>query len=150
MPRSRDIQQTTGFICFSNYSNHLNTEHLKTRFIIFKWQYIIMAIRNIIMVTTQPSHSNSGLFCPVLGCHSKIRPFANWTTFDHLNTELARYSDGYCITFVLLTKKSKQDLIEKALTKFLSTLRVCVKYEVAFSSCQDIILYQLTYVISQC
>ena len=35
------------------------------------------------MVITQPSHS-------------KTRPFANRTTFDHLNTGLVRYSDGYC------------------------------------------------------
>ena len=39
------------------------------------------------MVITQPSHSNSG-------------PFANRTTFDHLNTRLIQYSDGYCIFFV--------------------------------------------------
>ena len=45
-----------------------------------------MAIRNIIMVITQPSHS-------------KTRPFANRTTFDHLNTGLVRYSDGYCLHF---------------------------------------------------
>ena len=48
------------------------------------------------MVITQPSHSNTGLFCPVFRCHSKTRPFANQTTLDHLNTGLVRYSDGYC------------------------------------------------------
>ena len=35
------------------------------------------------MVITQPSHLNTG-------------PFANLTTFDHLNTRLVQYSDGYC------------------------------------------------------
>ena len=59
--------------------------------------YIRMAICNIVMVIKQPSHSNTGLFCPVFRCHSKTRPFANRTTFDHLNTGLVPYSDGYCI-----------------------------------------------------
>ena len=36
------------------------------------------------MVITEPSHLNTW-------------PFANRTTFDHLNTGLVRYSDGYCI-----------------------------------------------------
>ena len=39
------------------------------------------------MVITQPSHLNT-------------RPFANWTTFDHLSAGLVRYSDGYCICLV--------------------------------------------------
>ena len=60
-----------------------------------------MAIRNLIMVITQPSHSNTGLFCPVFRCHSKTRPFANRTTFDHLNTGLVQYSDGYCNCLLL-------------------------------------------------
>ena len=42
-----------------------------------------MAICNIRMVIMQPSHS-------------KTKPFANRTTFDHLNTGLVQYSDGYC------------------------------------------------------
>ena len=46
---------------------------------------------------TQLSISNTGLFCPVFRCHSKIRPFANRTTFDHLITGLVRYSDGYSL-----------------------------------------------------
>ena len=39
------------------------------------------------MVITQPSHSNT-------------RPFANRTTFNHFNTGLVRYSDGYCIQII--------------------------------------------------
>ena len=41
------------------------------------------------MVITQLSHSN-------------IRPFANWTTFDYLNTGLVQYSDVYCSELVVL------------------------------------------------
>ena len=48
------------------------------------------------MVITQPSHSNTGLLSPVFRCHLNTGPFANRTTFDHLNTKLVRYSDGYC------------------------------------------------------
>ena len=42
------------------------------------------------MVITQPSHLNTG-------------PFANWTTFYHLNTRLVQYLDGYCIWKLLIT-----------------------------------------------
>ena len=30
---------------------------------------------------------------PVFKWHSNNGPFSNWTTFDHLNTRLVRYSD---------------------------------------------------------
>ena len=40
------------------------------------------------MVITQPSHWNTG-------------PFANQTTFDHFNTRLVWYSDGYCIRNIM-------------------------------------------------
>ena len=42
------------------------------------------------MVITQPSHLNT-------------RPFANRTTFDHLNTGLVRHSDGYCTECIAQT-----------------------------------------------
>ena len=47
----------------------------------------------------QPSLLNTGLFSPVFRYHLNAGPFVNWTTFDHLNTEVVRYSDGYCIQF---------------------------------------------------
>ena len=49
------------------------------------------------MEITQPSLSNTGLFSPVFKCHLNTGPFANRTTFDHLNTRLVQFSDGYCI-----------------------------------------------------
>ena len=49
------------------------------------------------MVITQPSHLNTGLFSLVFRCQLNTGPFANQTTFKHLNTGLVRYSDGYCI-----------------------------------------------------
>ena len=48
-----------------------------------------------------PSHLNTGLFSLVFRWHLNTEPFANWTTFDHLNTGLVRYSDGYCTQLVL-------------------------------------------------
>ena len=78
-----------------------------------------MAIHNIIMVITQPSHLNTGLFCPVFRCHSKTRPFANRTTLGHLNTRLVRYSDGYCIrstnAWIFILKKYAFSLTNTAL-----------------------------------
>ena len=59
------------------------------------------------MVITQPSHSNTGLFSPVFRCHLNTRPFANRTTFNHLNTRLVRYSDGYC-TFNIFRRSKLQ------------------------------------------
>ena len=49
------------------------------------------------MAITQPSHLNAELFSSVFRCHLNIGPFANRTTFDHLNTRLVQYSGGYCI-----------------------------------------------------
>ena len=49
------------------------------------------------MVITQPIHLNTRLFSPVFRCLLNTRPFANRTTFDHLNARLVWYSDGYCI-----------------------------------------------------
>ena len=40
---------------------------------------------------------SNGLGPQTSKCHSKIRPFNNWTCLDHLNTGLVLYSDGYCI-----------------------------------------------------
>ena len=54
------------------------------------------------MVIKQPSHSNTGLFSPVFKCHFNTGPFANRTNFDHLNTKLVRYSDGYCPTLLTI------------------------------------------------
>ena len=54
------------------------------------------------MVITQPSQSNTVLFSPVFRCHLNTGPFSNRTTFDHLNTRLVCYSDGYCIINKLL------------------------------------------------
>ena len=83
------------------YSNHLNTEHLNTRFI---WipdsmgvQYsngkviwlgrpfeyrTCWTVTRLFSVRFSDHHSNSG-------------PFDNWTQIHHLNTRIVRYSDGY-------------------------------------------------------
>ena len=45
-------------------------------------------------------HLKTGQKCPVFRCHLNTGPFTNQTTFNHLNTGLVRYSDGYCIQMV--------------------------------------------------
>ena len=52
------------------YSDHLNTEHQYTRFIMLP-EFLVSGIQMVLhkKAIAQPSHSNTGLFSLVLRCH---------------------------------------------------------------------------------
>jgi hypothetical protein len=62
-----------------------------------------------IMVIRIPDHSKTRQICPVFGCHLNIGPFDNWTQIDHLNTELVRFSDHFCIYFYFKTHLTQSE-----------------------------------------
>ena len=41
-------------------------------------------------------------FSPIFKWHLNNGPFGDWTTFDHLNTRLVRYSDPHCTLVIFL------------------------------------------------
>ena len=83
------------------YSNHLKPDTMVVRYsngLVYKWQ----GPDYIRLLRLLDYHSNFGLFCPLFRCHLNTGPFDNRTIFDHLNTRLVRYSDGYCMLFFSL------------------------------------------------
>ena len=83
------------------YSNHLNTEHLKSKHLtfqtlfctVFKWSdHVIRLNIWILNILDRKTH----FFVWFSDHPAKSRPFDNRTHLDHMNTRLVWYSDGYC------------------------------------------------------